>query len=106
MNKFIAILKDKRKGSLTTELLNQHVEHLRTLTKAGHMFLCGPFKDNDGALQVIMANSKLEAEAFLNKDPFIREKYYQGYDLFELIEANDANNWLLEDAQTKLNSKV
>jgi uncharacterized protein YciI len=65
MTKFITILKDKKEGTLTTELLNRHVEHLRAQTQAGHIFLCGPFNDNNGALQVIMVSSKEGAEAIL-----------------------------------------
>mgnify|MGYP001291920772 FL=1 len=55
MKKFIVILSGKKAKSLKSDLLNAHVEHLRTLHKNGFLFLCGPFADNDGAIQTINA---------------------------------------------------
>jgi uncharacterized protein YciI len=103
MTKFIAILKEKKKGTLKPDLLNQHVNHLRELTKLGKMFLCGPFTNDDGALQVIIAENRESAKKIVEQDPFIKENYYQSFEIYELIEANEANSWLLEDSQTKLN---
>lgn len=106
MKKYIAILNEKKKGTLNSDLLNQHVNHLRELTNLGKLFLCGPFKDNDGALQIIIAGSKDNAVRIIEQDPFIKECYYQSYDIYELIEANEANNWLCEDTQTKINLRT
>lgn len=103
MAKYIAILQNKRKGTLTTDLLHNHVEHLRKLTHKGILFLCGPFKDNDGAMQILEVKSYKEAEEYLLQDPFIAQKYYTSYIIYELIEANDRNNYLMEDTQTKSN---
>ncbi len=100
MTKFIAIFKDKNKGALTIDLLNQHVAHLREQTKKGNIFLCGPFNDNDGAIQILEVKSKDIVESIINQYPFIQECYYQSFEIFELIEANETNNWLLEDSQT------
>lgn len=106
MKKYIAILNEKKKGTLNSDLLNQHVNHLRELTNQGKLFLCGPFNDNDGALQIIIAGSKDNAVRIIEQDPFIKECYYQSYDIYELIEANEANNWLCEDTQTKINLRT
>jgi len=103
MTKYIMILKDKRKGTLTPDLLNQHIDHLREQTLKGNIALCGPFKDDDGALQIIEVESREVAESILKQDPFIREGYYRNYEILELIEANENNNWLSEDSQTKGN---
>jgi uncharacterized protein len=62
--------------------------------------MCGPFQSDDGAMQVIEAGSLEEARAFVDADPFIAERYYASYELVELIEANEANNWLVTDPQT------
>lgn len=105
MKKFILILKNKRKGKLTNELLQAHVDHLKRYSLKGNIFLAGPFRDNDGAIQIIEVESRLLAESIVQEDPFVSEKYYQTYELNELIEANDDNDWLMEDSQTKLNSK-
>lgn len=105
MKKFVLILKDKQKGTLTNKLLQGHVDHLKKYSSNGNIFLAGPFKDNDGAIQIIEAESRMVAESIVQKDPFVSEKYYQTYVLNELIEANEGNNWLMEDTQTKINIK-
>lgn len=106
MEKYIVILSDKKQGNLNDYLLNKHVSHLRKLASAGSLFLCGPFQDNDGALQILLANSKEEATEMVNNDPFIKEGYYQNYTMHELIEGNEENNYLLDDAQTNINKKL
>ena len=97
MKKFILILKENRNGTLTNELLQGHVDHLKKYSSNGNIFLAGPFKDNDGAIQIIEAESRMVAESIVKEDPLISAKYYQAYELNELIEANEGNNWLLED---------
>ena len=103
MAKYILILKNKQKGTLTNELLQGHINHLKRQSSKGKIFLAGPFKNNDGAIQIIEAESKMVAESIVKEDPFVSEKYYQTYELNELIEANEKNNWLMEDSQTKRN---
>lgn len=103
MNKYIAMLKDKARGSLNDTLLNQHVSHLKRMNQEGKLFICGPFKDNDGAIQILLANTKEEAEKLIQQDPFIVNKYYKQYSIYELLEANEDNNYLTEDTQTVLN---
>ena len=39
MQKFLILLKDKRKGELTHELLKQHVEHLQKLSNISKLFI-------------------------------------------------------------------
>ena len=58
MAKFVFILKGKNKGALTTDLLGEHFGHLKSLKHNGMLFLCGPFGDNDGVMQVIEANEE------------------------------------------------
>ncbi|HWO75195.1 MAG TPA: YciI family protein [Bacillus sp. (in: firmicutes)] len=103
MKKFVVLLKNKKPHQLTAQLLNKHVDHLRTLDKMGKLFLCGPFEDNSAAIQIIVAENYEEAKQWVEKDPFVEEKYYQTYELNELIEANEQNNWLLDIPQTKGN---
>ena len=57
-SKYVASLRNKRSGTLTDALLEAHVAHLRKLTLEGSLLLCGPFSDNDGALQIIRAASQ------------------------------------------------
>ncbi|MEI2358954.1 YciI family protein [Mesobacillus zeae] len=100
MRKFVAILKDKKKGELTKDLLNKHVEHLKKLNNESKLFICGPFKDNDKAMQILICKNVNEAINFVESDPFIKEGYYATYEVNELIEANEDNNWLLNIPQT------
>jgi uncharacterized protein YciI len=93
---FVFILKDKGNVAHTDTLLAAHVHHLRRLSRSGHMVLCGPFQDGKGALEVLRAESRAEAIQMIEADPFIREGYYAGYDVHELLEANEVNRWLME----------
>lgn len=101
MNKYIVMLSDKKRSVFTRALLIRHIEHLRELSETKRLFLCGPFKDNDGALQILIADSKENAEKMINDDPFISENYYQSYTIQELIEANEENNFLFVDKEVK-----
>jgi uncharacterized protein YciI len=100
MGKFVAILKDKKKGELTKDLLDKHVEHLQRIEKDSKLFICGPFKDNDKAMQILVCDTIQEAITLVQSDPFIKEGYYATYEVNELIEANEDNNWLVSIPQT------
>ncbi len=104
MKKFIVILSGKKAKSLKSDLLNAHVEHLRTLHKNGFLFLCGPFADNDGAIQIINAKTKEDVEKMVLSDPFVENSYYSNFVIYELNEANEDNCYLLKnDKQTEGN---
>ena len=103
MGKFVVLLRNKRKGGLTDDLLRQHVAHLRQLHQEAKLVLCGPFKNDAHAIQILNADSFKDAQALVQADPFVVDQYYTSYELYELIEANESNNWLLEDAQTSMN---
>ena len=69
-----AIFLDKIPGrEASRETILRHVEHLKTLDAQGRLVLCGPFTDAPGGLVVIRAESKAEAEAAAQADPFVRE---------------------------------
>lgn len=106
MRKYVAILKDKKKGELTKELLHKHVSHLQRLTKDRRLFLCGPFKDNDSAMQILICKTIDEAIRLVETDPFIKEGYYATYEVNELIKANEDNNWLMDIPVTEENGTV
>ncbi|WP_176167240.1 YciI family protein [Mesobacillus jeotgali] len=103
MYKFVVFLKDKRHGELDSGLLARHIEHLRQLNKAGQMVIAGPLKNNGQAMIILNCDGIDEAIRLVEKDPFIQEKYYNTYDINELIVANEENNWLIDDSQTKGN---
>lgn len=100
MKKYVAILKDKNKDALTDGLLEAHTEHLRNLRRQGKLYLCGPFDDDENALQVLVAGSAEEARLLVAADPFVENGYYRDFELRGLIEANEANNFLMGDPAT------
>lgn len=97
MKKYVAILKDKNKDALTDGLLESHAEHLRNLRNQGKLWLCGPFEDDETAIQVLVADSINEARLLVQADPFVENGYYGDFELRGLIEANEANNFLMGD---------
>lgn len=100
MKKYVVILRDKKRGKLSKELLYNHVEHLRKLHHEGRLFICGPFQDNDIAMQILICDDIDDAINIVESDPFVKEGYYNTYEVNELIEANEENNWLVDIPQT------
>ena len=99
MQKYVVIYADERKDTLAPDLLKGHVEHFRALHSQGALCLCGPLKDGEGhfgkALLIFEANSRDEVENHVLKDPFIIHKCYASYRIYEWVEANESNNWLM-----------
>ena len=99
MSKYIVILEDERKDDLAYDLLKGHVEHLRDLSSRGIVSMCGPLKDRNGnygkGLLIFEANSIEEVESHVLKDPFVIQKWYASYQIYEWIEANESNNYLM-----------
>lgn len=96
MAKYVVIFKDKIPSALTKEIYYNHVNHLRQSTKAGKLLLAGPLKEQDKILQILEAATLAEAEELIRADPYISKKHYGAYDIFEFLEANEANNWLVD----------
>jgi len=103
MNKYVAILSKKNRQLFSDGLLNKHVSYLKSLERSGVLLLCGPFSDNDSAIQIIMSDSLKSAKETIQSDPFVSQGYYSELLVKELIEANSANNWLVTDPQTEAN---
>jgi uncharacterized protein len=96
---FVVFLKDKRKGELDASLLTSHIEHLRHLNQEGKLMVGGPFKKNEEAMIILKCGDIDEAITLAESDPFIKEKYYNTYEINELIVANEENNWLMDSPQ-------
>ncbi|MCL1074220.1 YciI family protein [Shewanella dokdonensis] len=103
MRCFLVLLSDKKANGLTPELLLAHVHHLQQLAAAGQLRFCGPYADNQGAMLLLLCTDRQQAEQLLQADPFIHVGYYKQYQLQEVLEANAANHWLLQDTQTNSN---
>ncbi|WP_423409453.1 YciI family protein [Heyndrickxia sp. MSNUG] len=100
MDKFVVILKEKRTGQLDANLLNLHIEHLRHLSREGKLMIAGPFKNNEQGMLILICEDIEEAISLVESDPFVKEKYYNTYEINELIVANEENNWLMDNPQT------
>ena len=96
MEKYVVILKNKSSDTIDPAMNVRHCDHLRKLALEGTLFLCGPLIGHGGAMQIVEAESKEEAEAIIKKDPFISEGFYLNYDIYLLLEANLENNFLLK----------
>ena len=93
MAKYVVMYEDERQDqkSLTPDLLKGHVEYLKNLRSQGHLLLCGPLKShgyNRGkGLLLFEATSQDEVEKYILKDPFIVQKWYASYHIYEWVEA-------------------
>ena len=94
--KFIALF-EKSGKPISDDLMVRHVDHLKNLKKGDKLFLCGPFKDNNEVIQILLADDYNEAEQLVLRDPFTFEGIFIKYTLHELIEANEANNYLYKE---------
>lgn len=94
MAKFVFVLQEKNPTVLTKAIYLSHVEHLQRYMKDEKLFLAGPLMGQDKILQIVEAASKAEAERIVNEDPYVSHKHYGSYEVYELMEANEANNWM------------
>jgi uncharacterized protein len=96
MKSFLVLLGDKENHLLNQDLLIEHIDYMKNLHDQGKLVTCGSLLDNQGAVMVIKAASRDQAEELIRNDPFIKQDYYQKYVLKEYVEANDDNNWLID----------
>jgi uncharacterized protein YciI len=102
MKKFLVLLQDiNYDAPFTDEQIKQytiaHIEHLRDLDAKGILYLCGPLKGADEGMIILNAESLEEAERYAFMDPFVVNNGYRTCKVYEIVEANTANNFLLED---------
>ena len=96
MAKFVVIYKDRVSKGLTLDLIKNHVERIKSLHKNGNLSLCGLLKKTDKAILIFEAETYKDAKSYVLKDPLIETKHYN-YEIYELNEANESNNWFLRD---------
>ena len=89
---FVYLMNNKK--DLNLQVVQEHVEHLRTLDQEGHLVLCGPFADYPGGMVVFRADSEEEALRIAKSDPFIVSGF-KTFELRTLEVANADNNYLL-----------
>ena len=89
---FVYLMNNKK--DLNLQVVQEHVEHLRTLDQEGRLVLCGPFADYPGGMVVFRADSEDEALRIVESDPFIASGF-KTFELRTLEVANADNNYLL-----------
>ena len=96
MSKYVVMYRYTGKTDEAPGLVDSHIDHLKKLRQEGILFLCGLLKENDGAMLILEADSFGEAEGYILRDPLVDQEFYR-YEIYEFIEANEENNFLLED---------
>ena len=89
---FVYLMNNKK--DLNLQVVQEHVEHLRSLDQNGRLVLCGPFADYPGGMVVFRADSEDEALRIAESDPFIASSF-KTFELRTLEVANADNNFLL-----------
>lgn len=101
MQKFLVIYQDANYDDPFTpemidELTRAHVEHIRNLDSRGILVLCGPLKEHEKGMFILNAETCEEAQNYVLMDPFIANRCYKTYLIYEIEEANAGNNYLLD----------
>jgi uncharacterized protein YciI len=79
--KFAAIIEYAPDKSKIAALRPAHRQYLVELRQRGQLAASGPFTDDSGALIIYEANTKEEAEQFLQGDPFFQNGIFVRYQL-------------------------
>src|SRR5262245_10327889 len=100
MTSYLILLSGKEPSVLTNALLKAHIEYLQTLRKKRILQVCGPCKDNKKSILILSTENYDKALELICNDPFIKEKYYKSYEIYEFDEAKDENEWLMNSEQS------
>jgi uncharacterized protein YciI len=98
MKKFLVMYEDmKHDESYTRDLLVSHINFVKDLDAKGVLFLGGPLKPDKKAMLILNGSSREEIDGYIQKDPFIISQHYEKYTVYEIIEGNAENNYLLDE---------
>ena len=89
---FLFIMLMENRNSLTIDVVQRHIEHLRVLDNRGKLFACGPFIDYQGGIVILKTDSVEEAHNIAQRDPFIKEGY-KSYEIRTMEWARKENNY-------------
>jgi uncharacterized protein YciI len=82
---FLAILKDRDKGEIEEALVRAHLTHLSKLMAEGRLGPAGAFARGGRRLQILIAETREEAEQIVTSDPLLLAGCYKGFDLDEIV---------------------
>lgn len=60
---------------------NSMLNICKSLILHQNYFICGPIKDNEEAMQILICETKDEALKLVKSDPFIIKGYYASYEV-------------------------
>ena len=77
MKQFFAVIYSPGKNwidgkSIFEQPLDGHVAYVKSLNEDGTVLLAGPFRDDDGGLTILQAESDEEARLIIDEDPDVR----------------------------------
>jgi uncharacterized protein YciI len=104
MRQFVVLLSEKQKHLMTEQLIRGHVAYLSKLSKEGSLRFCGPCTDGS-ALMILQCSSPEEAQKLVEADPFSHVAYYASRKIVEIEEANEANEFHLQQVLQALKSR-
>ena len=79
--KFAAVVNFKADDPRLPEIRPAHRQYLATLFEQGKLVLSGPFTEGGGALIVVEAATKEDADAILNADPFTKAGVFTSWEM-------------------------
>lgn len=94
MKAYLVILGDKQVDQITPVLLQDHVDYLVKLKQQKILQIAGLFTDDEGAVMILVADSKDKVRTIIENDPFVLNGYYKNYLIKEFMQANEENQWL------------
>lgn len=96
MKHYFVLYENKQENVLTKEIYYAHIAHLKKCEKDGILFIAGPLKDHNKIIQIIRADSIENATQKVKEDSYIASGYYRSFQIFEWIEANADNEYLMK----------
>lgn len=69
------------------ELLLEHALHLRRISDEGVLEAVASYAAGTHGVQIVLTDTKEEAERLAEKDPLLVEGYYRAFDIVELVKS-------------------
>ena len=91
--RYVILLSQVPERTLTKELIQAHIAHLRELDDEGKLILCGPFSDFKGGMIILHVQSLEEARRIAESDPFVKSGV-ENYEVRTLQVACKENDYL------------
>lgn len=67
------------------DLILEHAKHLRRISDDGQLEAAAVFASGTHGMQILLTETKTEAERLASADPLVVQGYYAGFDIQELV---------------------